>query len=140
MNRAYRALLEPLSRLAHVIALEEGQEQALKPKPPMDLLEEMLEVQEAIEEAKASGLDAEASRRLVRERQGLLDRQASCDAAIVDRFAEWDRVVEAGDDRKPLLERFKEALATRAYLRTVIDDLSDALGEDQESHVSHRRH
>jgi hypothetical protein len=48
--------------------------------------------------------------------------------------------VDEGGDRKPLLEWFKQRLATRAYLRTVIDDLSDALGEREESHVSHRRH
>src|SRR5260370_28897 len=60
--------------------------------------------------------------------------------AIVERAGEWDRLVDAGGDRKPLLEWFKQRLATRAYLRTVIDDLSDALGEREESHVSHRRH
>ena len=45
-----------------------------------------------------------------------------------------------GATATPLLEWFKQRLATRAYLRTVIDDLSDALGEREESHVSHRRH
>jgi len=34
----------------------------------------------------------------------------------------------------------KEALAIRAYLRTVIDDLNDALGESQEGYVTYRRH
>ncbi len=106
----------------------------------MDLLEEMLEVQEALEEAKASGLDAEASQRLVGERQRLIERQAAGEAAIIDRFAEWDRVIDAGGDTRPLLAWFKQALAARAYLRTVIDDLNEALGEDQDSHVSHRRH
>jgi hypothetical protein len=48
--------------------------------------------------------------------------------------------VDEGGDRKPLLEWFKHRLATRAYLRTVIDDLTEALGEREESHVSHRRH
>jgi molecular chaperone HscB len=141
VNRAYRALRDPVSRLAHVIALAEGQEEAaVKPRAPMDLLEEMLEVQEALEEAKASGLDAQSSQRLVRERQGLIERQAAGDAAISNRFAEWDRAIDAGADTKPLLQWFKQALAARAYLRTVIDDLNDALGEDQDSHVSHRRH
>jgi molecular chaperone HscB len=141
VNRAYRALRDPVSRLAHAIALEEGQEEAaVKPRAPMDLLEEMLEVQEALEEAKASGLDAQSSQRLIRERQGLIERQAAGEAAIIDRFVEWDRAIDAGADRKPLLAWFKQALAARAYLRTVIDDLNDALGEDQDSHVSHRRH
>jgi hypothetical protein len=39
-----------------------------------------------------------------------------------------------------LVAWFKERLAARAYLRTVIDDLGEALGEDTDSHVAHRRH
>ena len=144
VNRAYRALRDPLARVAYVIALEEGRDveggTTIKAKAPLDLLEEMLEVQEVLEEAKRSGLDPLARERLVRERQGLLERQAAGAAAIVERFAEWDRAVDAGADTRPLLSWLKEALAARAYLRTVIDDLNDALGEDQESHVSHRRH
>ena len=35
---------------------------------------------------------------------------------------------------------FKQRLAARAYLGTVIDDLTQALGEDEGSHVAHRRH
>ena len=60
--------------------------------------------------------------------------------AAVGRAGEWDRLVEGGGDREALLEWFKQRLATRAYLRTVIDDLTEALGEREESDVSHRRH
>src|SRR5436853_249854 len=38
------------------------------------------------------------------------------------------------------LAAMKESLAIRAYLRTVIDDLTDALGENQEGYVTNRRH
>jgi molecular chaperone HscB len=144
VNRAYRALRDPLSRVESLIALEEGrdarEEAAVKPQPPMDLLEEMLEIQEALEEAKTSGLDASTSARLGQERERLLARQSAGDAALVARFADWDRLIETGGDRGPLLAFFKQALAARAYLRTVIDDLGEALGQDQETHVSHRRH
>jgi molecular chaperone HscB len=144
VNRAYRALRDPLARVEYLIALEEGRETkegaAVKAKAPRDLLEEMLEVQEALQDAKTAGLDAEASLRLERERQRLLERQEAGDAAIVDRFAEWDGVIDSGGDRRPMLGWFREALATRGYLRTVIDDLGDALGGDQQAHVSHRRH
>jgi hypothetical protein len=34
----------------------------------------------------------------------------------------------------------REALARRAYLRTVIDDLTDALEGSGEGHVAHHRH
>jgi len=77
---------------------------------------------------------------IVEERARLEARYAGEADAIVGRAGDWDRLVDEGGDRKPLLEWFKQRLATRAYLRTVIDDLSDALGEREESHVSHRRH
>jgi len=144
VNRAYRALRDPLSRLAYMIGLEDGPDpradDKVRPQPPMDLLEEMLEIQETLEEAKSSGLNGETTDRLNRERQDLMDRQAAGESATIGRFAEWDRVTETGGDTKPLLAWFKQALAHRAYLRTVIDDLRDALGEGQESDVSHRRH
>ncbi len=144
VNRAYRALRDPLSRLSYMIGLEDGTDgrsaDKVRLEPPMDLLEEMLEIQEALEEAKRSGLNAETTERLRGERQSLMERQKAGESAIIGRFAEWDRTTEAGGDPKPLLVWFKQELARRAYLRTVIDDLSDALGQGQESDVSHRRH
>jgi molecular chaperone HscB len=144
VNRAYRALREPLARVEYLIALEEGREvregATDKPKAPRELLEEMLEVQEAIEEAKAEGLGGQAGTRLREERRRLEDRYAAEATALVARSSEWDRLVDEGGDRRPLLEWFKQRLATRAYLRTVIGDLSDALGEREDQHVSHRRH
>ncbi|MGH7373675.1 MAG: Fe-S protein assembly co-chaperone HscB [Candidatus Rokuibacteriota bacterium] len=144
INRAYRALRDPLTRVEYLIALEEGREVREgaidKPKAPRELLEEMLEVQEALEEATAEGLGGEAAERLRGERRRLEERHAAEAEAIVARSGEWDRLVDEGRDRKALLEWFKQRLATRAYFRTVIDDLSAALGEREESHVSHRRH
>jgi molecular chaperone HscB len=144
INRAYRALREPIARVEYLIALEEGREvregATDKPKAPRELLEEMMEVQEALEEAKAEGLAGEGGTRLREERRRLEERYAAEAAAIVARSAAWDRLVDDNGDRRPLLEWFKQRLATRAYLRTVIDDLSDALGEREGQHVSHRRH
>jgi molecular chaperone HscB len=144
VNRAYRALRDPLARVEYLIALEEGREvregAADKPKAPRELLEEMLEVQEALEEAKVEGLGGEAAERLRGERRRLEERYEAEAEAIVARSGEWDRLVDDGSDRRALLEWFKQRLATRAYLRTVIDDLSDALGEREDRHVSHRRH
>ncbi|HEX9747897.1 MAG TPA: Fe-S protein assembly co-chaperone HscB [Methylomirabilota bacterium] len=144
VNRAYRALREPLARVEYLIALEEGREGREgapdKPKAPRELLEEVMEVQEALEEAKAEGLGGEAGTRLRENRRRLEGRYAAEAAAVVAQSAAWDRLVDEGGDRRPLLEWFKQRLATRAYLRTVIDDLSDALGEREDQHVSHRRH
>jgi molecular chaperone HscB len=142
VNRAYRALRDPLARVDYLIRLEEGRDTRegaeAKPRAPRELLEEMMEIQEALLEAKAGGLDDGARARLDTERRRLAEWRDGEERAIVERFAEWDRA-EPGD-RPALLEWFKTRLAARAYLRTVIDDLGEALGEDTDTHVSHRRH
>jgi len=144
VNRAYRALRDPVARVQYLIALEEGrevrEETTAKPKAPKDLLAEMLEVQEALEEAKSGELSDETRGRLRAERQRLENRRRAEETALIAAAAEWDAAVDAGQDRAPLLERFKQRLAARAYLGTVIDDLTQALGEDEGSHVAHRRH
>jgi molecular chaperone HscB len=144
VNRAYRALRDPVARVEYLIALEEGrevrEETTAKAKVPMDLLAEMLEVQEALEEAKSSELTGETAGRLRAERQRLQERYQAEEDALIAAAPEWDAAVDAGKDRKALLDRFKERLAVRAYLRTVIDDLTQAIGEDEGRHVAHRRH
>ena len=141
INRAYRTLRDPISRMEYLIDLEEGGGQGIQPKAPMDLLEEILELQEMLAEAKADGVDEAARQRLTGERQRLSDRRAQEDQALLALAREWDAITEKrnGDKRK-LLERFKQHLAARAYLGTVIDDLSEALGEETHTNVSHRRH
>jgi molecular chaperone HscB len=144
VNRAYRALREPIARVEYLVALEEGRDTREgapgRPKAPRDLLEEMLEVQEALEEARAGGMDEAAKERLREERARLAARREAEERSMVERAGQWDAALDSGADRRPLLAWFKERLAARAYLRTVIDDLSEALGEDQEEHVAHRRH
>jgi len=50
--------------------------------------------------------------------------------------ARWDGAAPA--ERPAVLAALKEALATRAYLRTVIGDLTDALGEDLSADIEGR--
>ncbi len=142
VNRAYRALRDPLARVEYLVALEgggrPGEAGAEKPRPPMDLLEEMMEVQEGLVEARAAGLGPDERARLTESRRQLVERYQAEEAAIVGRFGDWDRAAEG--ERGALVAWFKERLAARAYLRTVIDDIGEALGEDTEAHVSHRRH
>lgn len=141
VNRAYRALRDPIARVEYLVELEgasEGGPGVEKPRPPMDLLEEMMEVQESLMEARAAGLGPAERTQLADSRKRLQDRHRDEESAIAGRFADWDRA--AGVERASLVAWFKERLAARAYLRTVIDDIGDALGEDTETHVAHRRH
>ena len=147
MNAAYRALRDPLARVEYLVRLEEGRDTkegaAVKPQAPPELLAEMFEIQEALEavraEAEAGNLAAAAGASLAAQRQALVDRQADTEARIVGPLSRaWDTA--AADARPAALAALRQALATRAYLRTVIDDLGAALGEGhEEEHVAHRR-
>ncbi len=145
LNAAYRTLRDPIARIEYLVRLEEGRETkeggAVKPQAPADLLEEMFEIQETLAEARAAGLDEETRARLRRERERLLARCRAEEGRLTGPLsAAWD----AGDgaERPKVLEAFKQGLARRAYLLTVIDDLGQALGETEGAgaDVTHRRH
>jgi molecular chaperone HscB len=143
LNAAYRVLRDPIARVEYLVRLEEGRDTkegaTVKPKAPPELLEEMFEIQEALQEARAGGLDAASRQTLTGQRERLMARYRDGEARLRGPLSEaWDRA-DAGA-RAGVLAAFKEALATRAYLRTVIDDIDEALGEVGEGHVSHRRH
>ena len=152
VNAAYRALRDPLKRVEHLISLEEVRATggdggtllgspsskdgaATKPKAPPALLAEMFEIQEALEEAKAGTLDDATRAMLTEQRASLETRMAGAEARITGPLSQaWDAAAPAG--KAAALAALKEALATRAYLRTVIDDLTAAL-EGQEHGVRH---
>ena len=142
LNAAYRTLRDPIARIDYLVRLEEGRETkegaSEKPKAPPELLEEMFEIQEALAEARAGGLDEDTRRTLTEQRGRLLARHHEEEARLAGPLsAAWDRA--AAEARPTVLAECKAALATRAYLRTVIDDLGQALGEGDEI-VAHHRH
>jgi molecular chaperone HscB len=144
VNAAYRALRDPIARVEYLIRLEEGRETregALgKPKAPATLLAEMFEIQEALEEARAGALDEATRASLSAQRDALRARLAETETRLVGPLSRaWD--VAAPGERPAALGALKEALSTRAYLSTVIDDLGTALGEGtEERDVANRRH
>jgi molecular chaperone HscB len=143
VNAAYRALRDPLARVEYLIRIEEGRETkegaAVKPKAPPALLAEMFEIQEALEEARAGALDDATRASLTAQREALRGRMAETEARVAGPLSQaWDAAAPA--QRAAALAALKEALATRAYLRTVIDDLGAVLdGMEEERDVAHRR-
>jgi molecular chaperone HscB len=128
VNAAYRALRDPVSRVEYLLELEGlGLGTAGQTKPPADLFEEILELQEARMELQTADPDeAPALRaRLEGSRAELEARRAGAEAELTACFPEWD----AGDAaaRRRVLGRMRDILATRAYLRTVLRDLGAAL-------------
>jgi molecular chaperone HscB len=144
VNAAYRTLRDPIARADYLVRLEEGRETkegaADRPKAPPALLAEMFEIQEALAEAKAAGaLDESARATLAEQRERLVARLGETERRIGGPLSErWDAAAPA--ERPAVLAALKEAIATRAYLRTVIDDLAGALGEEGQERVAHHRH
>jgi molecular chaperone HscB len=145
LNAAYRALRDPIARIEYLIRLEEGRPTreggAERPAAPRDLLAEMFEVQEALAEARAGGLDEAARRTLAAERDRLRARLDEETARLTGPLsAAWD-AAGPGDERARVLRELKDALARRTYLASVIEDLEQALGtEETGEHVAHHRH
>jgi molecular chaperone HscB len=142
VNAAYRTLRDPIARADYLVRLEEGRTTTEgsepRPKAPPALLAEMFEIQEALAEAKAGSLDPAIRATLVEQRDHLLERYAAEEARLRGPLAErWDGA--SAEERPAALSALKEVLAARAYLRTVINDLAEALGEE-ESGVAHHRH
>jgi molecular chaperone HscB len=145
LNAAYRTLRDPLARIEYLVRLEEGREtregtEARAPAPPA-LLAEMFEIQETMAEARATGaLDGAARQALGEQREQLTQRYQEEEARLVGPLAvAWDAGAADPRERARLLVELKQGLATRAYLKTVIDDLDQLLGEGDES-VAHHRH
>lgn len=137
LNAAYRALRDPIARVEYLVRLEEGRETregaTVKPQAPPELLAEMFEIQEALAEARSGALDDATRETLRDQRERLLERQKDEEARLTGPLSQaWDAAA-AAPERAAAVRAFKEGLATRAYLRTVITDLGEALdpGEPQ---------
>lgn len=137
VNAAYRTLRDPVSRVEYLLELEGmGLGSAGQAKPPADLFEEIMELQEArMELATADPDEAPALRaRLENAKAELEARRTGAEQELTATFPAWD----AGDEaiRRRLLGEMRDILATRAYLRTVLRDLGAALaGQTERGHT-----
>ena len=128
VNAAYRTLRDPVSRVEYLLEVEglalgtSGQA-----RPPADLFEEIMELQEARQALEmAGGEAAEPLRaRLAAAREELEARRQATEGELLALFPPWDLAAEA--ERRRLLGRMRDILATRAYLRTVLRDLGTTL-------------
>lgn len=144
LNAAYRTLRDPLARVEYLVRLEEGRPAGEgaggKAKAPPALLEEIFEIQEAVAEARAGGLDGALHATLDEQRARLAQRCRQEETRLIGTLAaEWDAASDP-DARRRLLAEMKERLATRAYLRTVLADLDEVLRREGSERVAHHRH
>jgi molecular chaperone HscB len=132
VNRAYRTLRDPVARARYWLELH-GRRGQSGPAVPPAIAADVFETQEKLEELRAArpGPRADALRVEVETlRTSLADRLDALRDDLVAHFPTWN---DGGN-----LDDLQRRLAEIAYLRTLLGDVEEALGEGLRG--THHRH
>ncbi len=140
LNAAYRTLKDPLQRAEYLIRLEAGSAKDIRSSPPAELFDEILELQEDLDEFRASvGVSAERRKALLTKlqtaRRMLEARKADMEQGLREQFARWDALQDdpSGSAQKhEILSRMQEILSNRTYVKNIVNDLIAATDETLE--------
>ena len=139
LNTAYRTLRDPIQRAEYLLDLEAGAVKAIRTSPPADLFEEILELQETLEEYRASDQSSETGQRLraqLQTEQHILEqRKQEMEVQLERLFGEWDNLQDRGEatshtraERDRLLKQMREILSNRTYVKNIVNDLVATIG------------
>jgi molecular chaperone HscB len=124
LNDAYRALRDPVARTEYLLSLK-GIEPGDSKKVPPALLEEVFELNMALEEVRMGDTDALPQLREAQTRfRAMLEES---DSALEQDFLEWDATPDPA-----ILERLRARLNHRKYISNLVRETEKAL----EHHVS----
>jgi molecular chaperone HscB len=140
LNDAFRTLREPVTRVEYLLSLygmrKEGEK---KQQAPPELLEEVFELNEALDELRAVRTDAAngdefaaLKQRLEAERKKFEALLADVDAELAAVAREWDAAFDASADetkQRELMNRMNEILNRRSYIRNLIGNVQKELVE-----------
>ncbi|HWF59707.1 MAG TPA: Fe-S protein assembly co-chaperone HscB [Nitrospira sp.] len=135
LNTAYRTLRDPIQRAEYLLALETGSVKDIRTSPPADLFEEILELQDTLEEYRASDRGSDQSHRirvtLQTEQEALERRKEEMESQLRRLFADWDKLQDAGEvtsaaraERDRILKQMRDLLSHRTYINNIINDLA----------------
>jgi molecular chaperone HscB len=139
LNTAYRTLRDPIQRAEYLLDLEAGAVKEIRTSPPADLFEEILELQETLEEYRASTGDLQTSRqlrtKLQTEQHALERRKRDMETELERIFSDWDRLQDRGEatgetraERDRLLKHMRDLLSNRTYITNIVNDLVATIG------------
>ena len=150
LNDAYRTLRDPILRTQYLLTLEgvEMEEQsraatdaarasggAKKQVVPPELLEEVFELNMQLAEMRAAkqfGEEEPELRRDLEQAQGeFAGKMAETQTALEGLWSRWDAAEDAGDaaGREAVTVEMVGLLNRRSYLRNLLRDVGEALGE-----------
>jgi len=135
LNDAYRVLRDPLARVEYLLELEgERKEGEKKQQAPPELLEEVFQLNEALDElrdAKESGGDLrDLKTKLQTAESGFLERLGEVDAQLESVAREWDAASDqngTGEARRKLMARMNQLLNRRSYIRNLVTNVQKEL-------------
>ena len=139
LNTAYRTLRDPIERAEYLLDLEAGSVKQIRNSPPADLFEEILELQDTLNEYRATGHASESKpalrAKLQSERNTLEQRQRDMEATLQQLFIQWDRLQDRGEatdqaraERDRILKQMRENLSNRTYVKNIVRDLISTIG------------
>ncbi len=136
LNDAYRTLAEPIPRIAYLLELEGVRRRDERVdadggranQVPTELLEEVFELNMALDEARSGGLDDPGTRRQLAEAQeDFQSKLGTVDTALLERAAAWDRARDAGESGGEILQQISGLLDRRNYLQNLLRDVAAVL-------------
>lgn len=125
LNDGYRTLRDPLRRAEYVLSRHgfDIGEQRSNNVPP-ELLEEVFELNMALDELRDG--DEDARPQLVEARERFLAMRTESDAALLVEFAAWD-----ANRATDTLQRIRSILNRRRYIQNLVRDVEVALADPQ---------
>ena len=138
LNDAYRTLQDPVARVEYLLA-QAGlrKEGTSKQQAPPELLEEVFELNEALDElreARESGAGmAQLRERLNTAQQSFREKLNQVDAELQAIFGEWDRSVDTNAGKaaeQDLMARMNEVLNRRSYIRNLVANVQKEMVEE----------
>ncbi len=134
LNTAYRTLRDPIQRAEYLLDLEAGSVKNIRTTPPADLFEEILELQETLDEFRASDRTSESAStlrsKLHSDRTTLELRQRDLETQIQQLFNRWDSLQDRGEateqartERDRILKEMRNILSNRTYVNNILNDL-----------------
>lgn len=138
LNTAYRTLRDPIQRAEYLLALETGSVKDIRTSPPADLFEEILELQDTLEEYRASDRASDHGHQLratlQTEQEALERRKEGMESQLRQLFTDWDQLQDAGEatsltrvERDRILKQMRDLLSHRTYINNIVNDLAAAI-------------
>ncbi|MDH5739518.1 MAG: Fe-S protein assembly co-chaperone HscB [Nitrospira sp.] len=135
LNTAYRTLRDPIQRAEYLLALEAGSVKDIRTSPPADLFEEILDLQETLDEYRASDRESEQGHRLraalQTEQQTLEHRREEMESQLQQLFTDWDQLQDRAEatnqaraERDRILKHMRDLLSHRTYINNIVNDLA----------------